>query len=70
MVICDDVWIGRRVIILPGVTIGKGAVIGADAVIAKDVPPYAIAVGNQVQIKGYRNNYENENENFNSNSDL
>ena len=54
MVICDDVWIGRRVIILPGVTIGKGAVIGAGAVIAKDVPPYAITVGNPAQIKGYR----------------
>ncbi len=54
VVIGDDVWIGRRVIILPGVHIGKGAVIGAGAVIAKDIPEYAIAVGNPVVIKGYR----------------
>ena len=50
----DDVWIGRRVIILPGVNVGKGAVIGAGAVVAKDIPEYAIAVGNPVVIKGYR----------------
>lgn len=50
----DDVWIGRHVIILPGVHIGKGAVIGAGAVVAKDIPEYAIAVGNPIVIKGYR----------------
>ena len=50
----DDVWIGRRVIILPGVHIGTGAVIGAGAVVAKDVPEYAIAVGNPVKIIGKR----------------
>lgn len=54
VIIGDDVWIGRRVIILPGVHIGKGAVIGAGAVVAKDIPEYAIAVGNPVVIKGYR----------------
>ena len=54
VVIGDDVWIGRRVILLPGVHIGKGAVIGAGAVVAKDIPEYAIAVGNPVVIKGYR----------------
>ncbi|GEK57029.1 acyltransferase [Pseudoalteromonas espejiana] len=42
----DDVWIGRRVIILPGVSIGKGCVLGAGSVIAKDIPPYSIVVGN------------------------
>ena len=41
-------------IILPGVQIGKGAVIGAGAVVARDIPEYAIAVGNPVVIKGYR----------------
>ena len=50
----NDVWIGRRVIILPGVKIGNGAVIGAGAVVAKDVPEYAIAVGNPIRIIGYR----------------
>lgn len=54
VVIGDDVWIGRRVIILPGVHIGRGAVIGAGAVVAKDIPEYAIAVGNPVVVKGYR----------------
>lgn len=54
VIIDDDVWIGRRVIILPGVHIGKGAVIGAGAVVAKDIPEYAIAVGNPVVIKSFR----------------
>ena len=46
----DDVWIGRRVIILPGVIIGKGSVIGAGAVISKSIPPYSVAVGNPAVI--------------------
>lgn len=50
----DDVWIGRRVIILPGVRIGRGAVIGAGAVVAKDIPECAVAVGNPVRIIKYR----------------
>lgn len=41
----DDVWIGARVVILPGVTIGKGSVIGACALITKDVEPYSIMGG-------------------------
>lgn len=54
VIIGDDVWIGRRVIILPGVTIGTGAVIGAGSVVAKSIPEYAIAVGNPVRIIGKR----------------
>ena len=46
VVIMDDVWIGARAIILPGVTIGKGAVIGAGAVVTKDIPSYTVVVGN------------------------
>lgn len=46
----DDVWIGARVIILPGVTIGRGSVIGAGAVVSKDIPPYSVAVGNPSRI--------------------
>jgi acetyltransferase-like isoleucine patch superfamily enzyme len=41
----DDVWLGAGAIVLDGVTIGKGSVIGAGAVVAKDIPPYSIAVG-------------------------
>lgn len=46
--IYDDVWIGQGATILSGVTIGQGAIIGAESVVAKDVPPYAIYVGNKV----------------------
>lgn len=49
-----DVWIGARAIILPGVTIGYGAVIGAGAVVAKDVPAYAVVVGNPGRVVKYR----------------
>lgn len=42
----DDVWIGARVTILPGVNIGKGSIIGASAVVTKDVPPYSVVAGN------------------------
>lgn len=61
VVIGNDVWIGRKVIILPGVTIGDGAVIGAGAVVAKDIPPYTIAVGNPVQFKGKRSSNVSDN---------
>lgn len=41
----DDVWIGGRVNVVAGVTVGRGSVIGAGAVVTKDVPPYSVAVG-------------------------
>lgn len=41
----NDVWIGMRSIIMPGVTIGQGSVIGAGSVVTKDVPPYCIVAG-------------------------
>jgi maltose O-acetyltransferase len=50
----DDVWIGARVIILPGITVGKGAIIGAGAVVTKDIPCYAICAGNPAKVIGYR----------------
>jgi maltose O-acetyltransferase len=50
IVIDDDVWIGARVIILPGVHIGTGAVIGAGAVVTKDVPAYAVVGGNPARV--------------------
>lgn len=42
----DDVWIGTHVTILDGVKIGQGSIIGAGAVVNKDIPPYSIVVGN------------------------
>lgn len=45
IVVGNDVWIGYEAVILAGVTIGDGAVIGARAVVTKDVPPYAIVGG-------------------------
>jgi maltose O-acetyltransferase len=50
----DDVWIGARAIILPGLKIGRGAIIGAGAVVTKDVPAYAICAGNPSQVIKYR----------------
>lgn len=41
----DNVWIGEKVSIMPGVHIGKGAIIAANAVVTKDVPPYSVAAG-------------------------
>lgn len=42
----NDVWIGKGAMILSGVTIGDGAIVGARAVVSRDVPPYAVVVGN------------------------
>lgn len=50
LVVGHDVWIGRDCMIMGGITIGNGAVIGAGTVVAKDIPPYCIAVGNPVRI--------------------
>jgi acetyltransferase-like isoleucine patch superfamily enzyme len=50
----NDVWIGADSKVLCGVSIGDGAVIGANSVVSKDIPPYVIAVGNPIKIVGYR----------------
>lgn len=55
IVIGDDVWLGAKVVILPGVKIGAGAVIGASAVVTKNIPDFAIAVGIPARIVGLRN---------------
>lgn len=54
IVIGSDVWIGAEAMILSGVTIGHGAVVGARSVVAKDVPPYGIVVGNPARLVKYR----------------
>ena len=54
VIIGNDIWIGMRSIIMPGVKIGNGAVIGAGAVVTKDVPDYAIVGGVPARIIKYR----------------
>ena len=50
----ENVWIGSRVIIMGGITIGEGAIIATGAVVVKDVPKYAIVGGNPAKILKYR----------------
>ncbi|HEX6097608.1 MAG TPA: acyltransferase [Thermoanaerobaculia bacterium] len=54
VVIGADAWIGTRAVILPGVTIGDGAIVGAGAVVTKDVPPNTIAAGVPAKVIGTR----------------
>ena len=54
VIIGNDVWIGAHTTIVNGVRIGTGAVIGAGAVVTKDIPPYAIVVGNPAHVIKYR----------------
>ena len=53
-IIGNDVWIGENVTLLPGVHVGDGAIIGANSVVSKDLPPYSICVGNPCTVKKYR----------------
>lgn len=46
----DNVWIGARAIILPGRTLGEGSIIGAGAVVTKDVAPYTVVGGNPARL--------------------
>ena len=54
VIIGNDVWIGYGAKILSGVSIGDGAVVGAGAVVAKNIPPYAVVVGNPAKIIKFR----------------
>ncbi|MEO0506208.1 MAG: CatB-related O-acetyltransferase [Cyanobacteria bacterium J06632_19] len=50
----SDVWFGANCIVMPGITIGHGAVIGAGAIVTKDVPDYAIVVGSPAKVIRFR----------------
>ncbi|MGO5361225.1 MULTISPECIES: acyltransferase [unclassified Collinsella] len=52
----DDVWLGRRVMVMPGVHIGNGCIVAAGAVVTKDLPPYTVAGGVPAKIIGSRLN--------------
>ncbi|SJN57261.1 Streptogramin A acetyltransferase [Vibrio ruber DSM 16370] len=54
IIIGNDVWIGRDVVLKPGITIGNGAVIASNALVTKDVPPYAIVAGLPAKVIRYR----------------
>jgi acetyltransferase-like isoleucine patch superfamily enzyme len=63
IVIEDDVWIGANATIVDGVTIGRGSIIGAGAVVTRDIPPYSIAVGapaKPVKDRRQLNNHNNQ----------
>lgn len=50
IIVCEDVRIGANVTLMPGVTVGRGAQIGACSVVTKDVPPYSIVAGNPARV--------------------
>ena len=54
VIIDDDCWIGRRVIIMPGVHIGRGCVVGAGAIVTKDIPSFSVVGGVPAKIIKYR----------------
>ena len=49
-VVGNDVWIGQHVTVLPGTKIGDGAIIGANAVVSGEIPPYTVAAGNPCRV--------------------
>lgn len=54
VVVGHDVWLGSHCTIMAGVKVGNGAVVAAQACVAKDVPPFAIVAGNPAQVVKYR----------------
>jgi maltose O-acetyltransferase len=54
VIVEDDVWIGRNVVVMPGIRIAKGAIVGAGAVVTKDIPAYAIAGGVPAKVIRFR----------------
>lgn len=54
VILGNDVWLGARVLVADGVRIGDGAVVGANTVVTKDVPPYAVYYGSPAKVQRYR----------------
>lgn len=59
VIIEDDVWLGESAVVLPGVTIGRGSIIGALSTVTKHIPAYSIAVGSPAKVVK-RYNLENK----------
>ena len=53
-VVGNDVWMGQNVTVMPGVHIGDGAIIGANSVVTRDIPPYCVAGGNPCVVRKKR----------------
>ena len=60
IVIEDDCWLGSGVRVVDGVTLGRGSVIGAGAVVTKDIPPYSVAVGVPAKVISQRHDADNK----------
>jgi len=60
VVVGDDVWLGARVMVVPGVEIGDGCIIGASSVVTRSVPAGSIAVGNPARVVGRRGDQKTE----------
>lgn len=58
MIIGNDVWVGRNAVLLGNITVGDGAIIGAFAVVAKDILPYSVIIGNPARVLRMRFNDE------------
>ncbi len=54
----DDVWLAANVFVMPGITIGRGAVVSACSVVHKSIPPYALVAGNPARVVGWRKHPE------------
>lgn len=54
IIIEDDCWLAANVVVVKGVTIGKGSIVGAGAVVTKSIPPYSIAGGIPARVIGHR----------------
>ncbi len=58
VIIEDDIWVGSNAIILKGVRLGRGCIVGAGAVVTKNVPPYAVVVGNPARVLKFRFDFD------------
>ncbi len=54
VIIEDDVWLGANVFVMPGVTIGRGAIVSAGSVVNKSIPAFALVAGNPARVVGWR----------------